>query len=196
MWGKLTERWGQAKSRIISDTQELYCFLTKLGIQVRSLLFVSDDVVWAALHYSNDEIFPNLGHTNEVIGAYVKSRARLRLYAYLNSLQGRELYCDTESVFYIQKDRETSLIEYADSLGSMVNELKPGHYITEFVSAGAKNYGYKILNSVTGQCETVCKVRGIRLNYSAKHLVNFDIITWYLTRGVCTTLSPYTWTRR
>jgi hypothetical protein len=67
-------------------------------------------------------------------------------------------------VFYIQKDNKPALIEYAISLGYMVNELKPGHYITDFVSAGMKNYAYKILNAATGQCETVCKARGITLN--------------------------------
>jgi hypothetical protein len=48
---------------------------------------------------------------------------------------------------------------------------------SRILSAGAKNYAYKILNPATGQCETVCKVGGITLNYSAKHLVNFDVIS-------------------
>jgi nucleoside-triphosphatase THEP1 len=75
----------------------------------------------------------------------------------------------------------------------MVNELKPGHYITDFVSAGAKNYAYKISNSESGQCETVCKVRGIKTNYSAKHLVNFDVISNMILNPIeRTSLSPYT----
>jgi hypothetical protein len=57
----------------------------------------------------------------------------------LTFLNERALYCDTDSVFYIQIDNELALILYADSLGSMVNELNPDHYITDFVSAGAKN---------------------------------------------------------
>jgi hypothetical protein len=58
----------------------------------------------------------------------------------------------------------------------MVNEVKPGHHITDFVTVGAKNYAYQVLNQATGQCENVCKNRDITLNFSAKYLVNFDVI--------------------
>ena len=46
----------------------------------------------------------------------------------------------------------------------------------EVVCAGPKNYAYKTYNSVTGESKTVCKVRGITLNYSASQLVNFSKI--------------------
>ena len=39
-----------------------------------------------------------------------------------------------------------------------------------------KNYAYKVIDTETGRTATVCKVRGITLNYSAKQLVNFDVI--------------------
>jgi hypothetical protein len=39
--------------------------------------------------------------------------------------------------------------------------------------AGPKKYAYKTVNSVTGECKTVCKVKGITLNFSASQLVNF-----------------------
>ena len=57
----------------------------------------------------------------------------------------------------------------------MTSELKPGESICEFVSGGSKNYAYKSTNSVTGEEKTICKVRGITLNYSASQLVNFKI---------------------
>ena len=41
------------------------------------------------------------------------------------------------------------------------------------VCAGPKNYAYKTHNSATGESKTVCKVRGITLNYNASQLVNF-----------------------
>ena len=52
----------------------------------------------------------------------------------------------------------------------MTSELKPGECICEFVSGGSKNYAYKSINSMTGEEKTVCKVRGITLNYSASQL--------------------------
>ena len=46
----------------------------------------------------------------------------------------------------------------------------------ELFCAGPKNYAYKTYNSPTGESKTVCKVRGITLNYSASQLVNCEKI--------------------
>jgi hypothetical protein len=86
------------------------------------------------------------------------------------------MYCDTHSVFYVQRDIEPALIPCGDKLGDMISELKPCEHVSEFVSVGPKNYSNKITNSATGETKTVCKVRGITLNYSARHLVNFEVI--------------------
>ena len=58
----------------------------------------------------------------------------------------------------------------------MTSELKPSEIIEEFVSGGPKNYAYKVVDTVTGDQKSVCKVRGITLNYKALGLVNFDVI--------------------
>jgi hypothetical protein len=80
-------------------------------------------------------------------------------------------------VFYIQDESEPRLIECGDKLGDMTNELKPGEFIREFVSAGPKNYAYKICNrDFSKDPKTVCKVRGITLNYTTSQLVNFNVI--------------------
>ena len=61
-------------------------------------------------------------------------------------------------------------------MGAMTSELKSSEIIEEFVSGGPKNYSYKVANTSTGSRKTVCKVRGITLNYNATRLVNFDVI--------------------
>ena len=139
-------------------------------------MFASDDVVWPSWRYIAEENFPNLRHTNEVIESYVTAGARINLYGYLESLQDRALYCDTDTIIYIQPTAEPPLVQVGDCLGGMTSELKPGFHIDEFVSGGPKNYAYRIVDPVTGVRETVCKVRGITLNYSAFQTVNFDVI--------------------
>jgi len=57
----------------------------------------------------------------------------------------------------------------------MTSELKPQQFIKEFVSAGPKNYAYKIMD-IKNVSKTLCKGRGITLNYNASQLVNFDVI--------------------
>jgi len=47
--------------------------------------------------------------------------------------------------------------------------------ISEFAIGGPKNYAYRVVDTVTGDSQTVCKVRGITLNYNATKLVNFEI---------------------
>ena len=81
-----------------------------------------------------------------------------------------------DSVVYIQPRDEHKLVEMGDCLGGMTFELKPGHQICEFVTAGPKNYAYKTVDAMTGEQKTECKVREITLNYSASRIVNSDKI--------------------
>ena len=101
MWGKLTERNDRTRTKMISDSQGLYRFLATPVIEVAILAFAGGDVVWASWRYIAEENNPNLRHTNEVIGAYVTAGAGIHLYGYLEMLQKRALYCDTDSVIYI-----------------------------------------------------------------------------------------------
>jgi hypothetical protein len=183
MWGKLTERKNRVRTKMISEPREIYRFLATPGIEVTNLMFASDDVVWASWRFIAEEKIPSLRHTNEVLGAYVTSSARIHLYSYLDRLQEKALYCDTDSVFYIQRLDESMLIECGDQLGDITDELKPGEYVSEFVSAGPKNYAYKICEHGIGKVQTVCKVRGITLNYSASRLLNFEVIRDIILNG-------------
>jgi len=75
---------------------------------------------------------------------------------------------------------EPALLETGDNLGAMTSELKPFEFIEEFASGGPKYYAYKIVDTTTGERKTVCKVRGITLNYNASQLVNFDVIKYMI----------------
>ena len=75
--------------------------------------------------YMSEEMVPNLRHTNDFVGAYVTAGARIHLYGYLDSLQKRALYCDNDSVIYIQPTAEIPLVQTGDFLGAMTSELKP-----------------------------------------------------------------------
>jgi hypothetical protein len=169
---------------MITDPRELYRFLATPGVEVMNLIFASDEAVWASWRFAAEEKLPSLRYTNEVIGAYVPTGARLLHYKYLDLLQETALYCDTDSVWYIQDESDSRLIECGDNLGDMTNELKPGEYIDEFVNGGPKNYAYKIYNrDVTKEPKTVCKVRGITLNYNTSQSVNFDVIKGMILNG-------------
>jgi hypothetical protein len=89
----------------------------------------------------------------------------MHLYKYLERVLERAIYCDTDSVLYIQKESELRLIEIGDNLGDMTDELKTGEYIDQFVSGGLMNYAYTICNrDASKKPKTVRKVRGITFN--------------------------------
>jgi len=103
------------------------------------------------------------------------------------------VFCDTDSVIYFQPKDEPNLVETGDNLGDMTSELRTTEYGSEFVSGGSKNYAYRVIDTVTGRTATVCKVRGITQNYSAKLLVNFDVIKGMtLETGVESTVTVHT----
>jgi len=117
---------------------------------------------------------PNLHHTNEVIGAYVTAGARINLYGFLDRLQEKAIYCDTDSVIFIQPSGELWPIATGNKLRDMKSELKPSEFVVEFLSGGPKYYAYRLITN-EGE-KTVCKVSGITLNYHASKLVNFEVI--------------------
>jgi adenine-specific DNA methylase len=88
---------------------------------------------------------------------------------------------DTVSVIYIQPTDGAALVKTGDCVGALTSEIKPGEYISEFVSGGPKNYAFKTCNTVTAMESTVCKVRGITL--TASQLVNFARIKHMILKG-------------
>jgi acetyl/propionyl-CoA carboxylase alpha subunit len=78
-------------------------------VEVQNVLFANDDVVWISWQYSADERVPSLRHTNDVIGAYVTAGARIHLYGFLDELQEKANYTDSDSVIFIQPGQEKNL---------------------------------------------------------------------------------------
>jgi len=148
--GELTERNDPTMTKIFMESKKLYGFLSTPAIKVMNLVFASDFVVWISWKYGAEENVPSLRHTKEVIGPYVTAEARIQLYRYLARLIEKEIYCDTDSAIYIQPRDEPQLIETGDKLGEMTSELRPTQIIFEFVCGGAKNYAYRMLDTVIG----------------------------------------------
>jgi len=73
------------------------------------------------------------------------------LYRYLDRLRENAIYCDRNSVIYIQQQDEPALIETGDKLVDMTSELRRSEFISEFVSGGHKNYAYRVMTGGTGE---------------------------------------------
>jgi hypothetical protein len=75
----------------------------------------------------------------------------------------------------VQRCGEPMVVACGDRLGDMSDELGSDVHIEEFVSGGSTNYAYRTVNCSTEESKTVCKVRGITLNYTSSELINFDL---------------------
>ena len=62
----------------------------------------------------------------------------MHLYANLNKLGERALYCDTDRVIFVQKTDEPPRIECCDALGDMTSELKGNEYNSDFLSGSPR----------------------------------------------------------
>ena len=62
----------------------------------------------------------------------------MKLYTYLDNLQTRALYVDTDSVLFIQPRDSVALVNTGDCLGEMTSELQPSEYMSEFVSGAPR----------------------------------------------------------
>ena len=65
-------------------------------------MFAGDIVVLLGWRHAEESRMQTLRHTNDIIGSYVTAGARLHLYGYLDKLQDRALYTNTDSVVFIQ----------------------------------------------------------------------------------------------
>ena len=98
------------------------------------------------------------------------SQARLKLYSEFEKFGKNVVYFDTDSIFYKKGGYEPICGDY---LGMFTNEVDPqeGTEIIAFVSAGPKNYSYKLDSGVTH-----CKVKGFSLNINASKIIDFEKI--------------------
>jgi len=65
-----------------------------------------------------------LPHTFEVIGGYVTAGESIHLYRFLDLLQVIAIYCDTDSVIFIQPCEEPWPIATANKVGNLQPEFK------------------------------------------------------------------------
>ena len=171
-WGKFGQRSNMTQVTHISSPKEYFDLLTCDKQEVTDINFVSEEMVELRWRYKDDFVETS-ARTNVIIAAYTTAQARLKLYDYLEQLQDRALYVDTDSIIFTTADGESPM-PLGDYLGDLTNEVPDG-MITHFVSGGPKNYAYKV--ATDAGIKTVCKVRGITLNYKNALDINFNTVS-------------------
>ncbi|XP_025766946.1 uncharacterized protein LOC112848118 [Oreochromis niloticus] len=169
-WGKFGQRNNLTQSKLVSDPEEFFNLMFSPKYKVTYFSFVSDDVALIQWCYG-DLCTPLPNSTDNIfIAAFTTSYGRMKLYSYLDQLQERAIYYDTDSVVYLTKQNQSQL-ELGRYLGDLTNELEQDDFITEFVAAGPKSYGY-----MTKKGKVVLKAKGITQTHDVCERVNFESV--------------------
>lgn len=179
LWGKFGQRNNPTQTKFVKDIEELYKMFREKRTLIENIRYINDDQTAEVQWRVADEYVQPAPNTNIFIAAYTTAQARLKLYSYLEELDDRVLYFDTDSIIYISKDGEYNP-PTGSYLGDMTDELEKDYgknsYIDEFVSAGPKNYAYKVISPTSSAPIYVCKVKGFSLNHSTSKVINFQKI--------------------
>ena len=132
---------------------------------------INDDVV-ELIYRKKKEYIQESPVTCLFIAIFTTSWARLELYELMSKHSDRILYCDTDSIFVVERPGDPT-IQLGPYLGQLTDEVEkdhgPNEHIVEFICAGPKNYAYKVSNGAT-----TVKVKGFSLNYENSQKINMN----------------------
>ncbi|XP_055342667.1 uncharacterized protein LOC129591156 isoform X2 [Paramacrobiotus metropolitanus] len=165
-WGRLGMQDNKLNTMYISEPEKFYSMLLSGKHHVNSWDLFTEEIV--QITYTTEPGFVDRNpNTNVILAAFTTCWARLHLLKFMEMVEGRLLYFDTDSIFFVTRpgavDPPTGIF-----LGDLTNELKPGQYITQFVSLGAKTYAY-----VTNDGASVVKVKGFTINGRTSEQINY-----------------------
>ncbi|CAB0040036.1 unnamed protein product [Trichogramma brassicae] len=182
-WGKFSQQTTLTQTSVIKNRKDLLELLTSPDKETHDIVLVSDETIYAQWKFK-EEAENTTCYTNVVLAAYTTAQARRVLYEYLEKLDRRVLYCDTDSVIYTSAagEYEPTL---GSALGSMTDELAAygkDTYIRSFVSGGPKFYAYEAYTPGTGEIHRCCKIKGISLNHENSKKINYDTVKRMILR--------------
>ncbi|XP_052795197.1 uncharacterized protein LOC128228116 [Mya arenaria] len=172
-WGKFGQRTNLEQTSYVTDTNEFSDFMTSDQQEIKNIRFVNEETVQLAWPYNGDFIEAS-SRTNVVIAAYTTAQARIKLYSYLQHLGRCALYCDTDSIIFSSRPGQWKP-PLGDYLWDMTDEVS-GNKITNFVTGGPKKYAYKTQRCDKNGYKSVCKVKGITLNFKNSLKINYAMV--------------------
>ena len=169
-WGKFAQRNNMCQTALITKPEEFFSYLFSEKYNIKFFTFLNDTTAMVQWTYGDRYIAPPKKVDNVFIAAFTTAYGRLKLYTYLEEMQDRVLYYDTDSLIYVSKEGDSRL-KLGNYLGDLTDELD-GDCIQEYAAAGPKSYAYQTRH----QKKVVLKVKGITQTQECCERVNFDSV--------------------
>lgn len=171
LWGKFGLRRNLPAHDFCKSIEEISALLHDDTSRVSNIIPLHENLALVTSAKISEQYCEVNNHANIYVASTTTAWARLELYKLLEKLGERAIYMDTDSViFEADENNPENNLQTGSFLGELTNELKiPGDYITDFISGGPKNYGFRTANG-----EECIKVKGFSLNYTNKQAFTFD----------------------
>jgi hypothetical protein len=166
-WGRFGLNANKTQYKVLTNPKEWFEMLNNDQLIIQSADISLENCIQV---YYSQKYQEGSTEISIPIASFVTCHARLKLLSEIQKLNDRVLYFDTDSIIYISKP-EYYEPKLGDNLGEFTSELESGESIVEFVSAGPKNYAFK-LNSG----ETKCTIKGFTFSKNVDLKLNFDAI--------------------
>ena len=172
LWGKFGQRDNLHKTVYVHDLDTWLDLAKKPSVDIHTVHPVNDgESIMVAYDIRDDflDLVEDNLCTSVIVAAWTTWLARKKLYMdVLNKLKERVCYFDTDSVIYeIHRGDDPTLVQTGPYFGDLTDEIDHGCHMTEFVSAGPKNYGY-----TTSAGKSTVKVRGITMTTRVSKQIN------------------------
>ena len=164
LWGKFAQRDAYNNTTDVFNEMEFFKIVDEDATEVVNV-FMYDNTVRGITYRPKKEFIEQNRNTNLAIAAYTTAYGRLKLYGVLEKVKEGGCYVDTDSIVF-KNDGHT--LKLGSHMGELSDELG-GRYIEQFVSTGPKSYAYELNDG-----ESVVKVKGFTLNYSARQIIHMD----------------------
>lgn len=94
------------------------------------------------------------------------------------------LYCDTDSIMFIQRTCVPCPLKTGNFLGDLTDEFPENVQVSSYYCAGPKFYLLQGVNTVTGAPYSVYKIKGVSLNKSTEAVINAENIRKLVMREI------------
>jgi hypothetical protein len=193
-WGKHCQRLNMPFSKVINDNdqQELLTLFANFNdniLKLNRITSVGNQVLISASKRSVTKY--NLHGGYLPAGLFVPAYGRLELYKYLEILDKRVLYHDTDSIVYLY-DPLLENIPSSNIWGEWDEEkisrppcrggIGP---ITKFLALGPKSYAIQ-----TGSGKELIKLKGFSVKHAHKNLISYETLRMLLKREIPNIILP------